>query len=226
MLDENTTKSLIKKMFEKQDELNIHTNNALWTTDENLKWYRAIWTEAAELIDYTDWKWWKKQDIQLEDIKMELIDIWHFALSDMMTITTIDNATDNVYMSFRKNFEKPEKIEPDKIQKATEFLAYHTLRDQRFSLEMFVKLCSTVDMTIETIYKLYMGKNILNRFRQDNGYKQKTYVKFWNGQEDNVYLMKFLETSSMGDTFEETIYNKLAITYKAIQVSGGLSNIS
>ena len=214
MLDEQTTKSLIKKMFEKQDELNIHTNNALWTTDENLKWYRAIWTEAAELIDYTDWKWWKKQDIQLEDIKMELIDIWHFALSDMMTITTIDNATDNVYMSFRKNFEKPEKIEPEKIQKATEFLAYHTLRDHRFSLEMFVKLCSTIDMTIETIYKLYMGKNILNRFRQNHGYKQKTYIKIWSGLEDNTYLIKFLEETEIdSDDFENVIYNRLQSTY-------------
>jgi dimeric dUTPase (all-alpha-NTP-PPase superfamily) len=219
IVSEQVTKSLIKKMFEKQDELNIHTNNALWTTDENLKWYRAIWTEAAELIDYTNWKWWKRQEVQIEDIKMELIDIWHFALSDMMTMTTIDNCTDNVYMSFNRHFEKPEKINLEKIQTATEYLAYYTLRDQKFSLSSFVSLCSTLDMSIDNIYKLYMGKNILNRFRQDNGYKEKKYTKIWNGQEDNFYLMKFLEeTDIYRENFDDNIYKKLSREYQIVKL--------
>lgn len=60
-----------------------------------------------------------------------------------------------------------------------------------------------------------MGKNILNKFRQDNGYKQQIYQKIWDGQEDNIYLMKFLDSvNEIGEDFEQEIYNKLQVMYK------------
>jgi dimeric dUTPase (all-alpha-NTP-PPase superfamily) len=215
MLTEEQSKLLIKKMFEKQDELNIHTNGNDWKTNKTLKWYRAIWTEAAELIDYTNWKWWKKQDISIKDIEMELIDIWHFALSDMMTHTDIDICTENSTEAFKCFFEVPENIDLDNIRKTTETLVYLTVRDARFNLESFIKLCSSINMNIKKIYKLYMGKNILNKFRQDNGYKQQIYQKIWDGQEDNIYLMKFLDSvNEIGEDFEQEIYNKLQVMYK------------
>ena len=45
---------------------------------------RAVWLEAAELVDSTAWKWWKKQDADLANVKVELIDIFHFLLSAVM----------------------------------------------------------------------------------------------------------------------------------------------
>jgi len=75
-------------------------------------------------------------------------------------------------------------------------------------------------MNIDGIYKLYMGKNVLNKFRQDNGYKQKTYQKIWNGQEDNIYLMNFLDkVEEIGDDFEQVIYDRLQEKYKKILLS-------
>jgi len=213
-------------MFEKQDELNIHTNGPEWKTNNDLKWYRAIWTECAELIDYTDWKWWKKQDILTEDIKMELIDIWHFALSDMLKHSDIDKCTDNVFFSFRNDFEQQNTINFINVQEATEILAYGTLRDMKFVLEKFIKLCSTLNMNINQIYKLYMGKNILNRFRQDHGYKQKTYIKMWNGHEDNYYLMKFLEETDVELNFDTSIYIKLEEMYECICLVRDSTNVT
>jgi hypothetical protein len=35
-----------------------------------------------------------------------------------------------------------------------------------------------------------MGKNILNQFRQDHGYKEGIYIKVWNGEEDNVVMKR------------------------------------
>lgn len=34
-----------------------------------------FWTECAELMDHIGWKWWKKQEIDIEQAQIELIDI-------------------------------------------------------------------------------------------------------------------------------------------------------
>ena len=221
MLDEQTTKALIKKMFEKQDELNIHTNGSDWR-NKNLNWRRAIWTECAELLDYTNWKWWRQQDISMKDIEMELIDIWHFLMSDLMINNSIDLCTENIYYKFKNSFESFPEISMNRIQEYTEELVREALTSHQSMVHRFMMLCGAIgsQMNIDGIYKLYMGKNVLNKFRQDNGYKQKTYQKIWNGQEDNIYLMNFLDkVEEIGDDFEQVIYDRLQEKYKKILLS-------
>ncbi|MEE6534390.1 dUTP diphosphatase, partial [Campylobacter coli] len=65
-------------------------------------------------------------------------------------------------------------------------------------------------LNLEILYKTYIGKNILNIFRQNNGYKQGTYKKDWNGKEDNEVLAEILEQELDFDT----IYKKLEEYYK------------
>ena len=45
---------------------------------------RAVVIEAAEAIEHHGWKWWKKQEKDLPQLQMELIDIWHFILSEIL----------------------------------------------------------------------------------------------------------------------------------------------
>ena len=42
-------------------------------------------------------------------------------------------------------------------------------------------------------YSLYIGKNVLNGFRQNNGYNSGEYRKLWQGREDNEHLIEVLE---------------------------------
>ncbi|RKG72059.1 dUTP diphosphatase, partial [Corallococcus sp. CA049B] len=42
---------------------------------------RAVLVETTEAMDHHGWKWWSKQTMNLEQLRIELIDIWHFALS-------------------------------------------------------------------------------------------------------------------------------------------------
>ena len=35
-----------------------------------------------------------------------------------------------------------------------------------------------------------LEKNVLNFFRQDNGYKDGSYIKLWDGKEDNQHLVE------------------------------------
>ncbi|MFY9093562.1 deoxyuridinetriphosphatase, partial [Aliarcobacter butzleri] len=61
------------------------------------------------------------------------------------------------------------------------------------------------------LQKLYIGKNCLNQFRQDNGYKEGTYIKVWNGNEDNVVMVDLLE--KMEDVSFDDLYSKLKEEY-------------
>ena len=49
--------------------------------------------------------------------------------------------------------------------------------------------------------KVFYGKNILNKFRQDHGYKDGTYKKMWlyNGKEveDNVVMIDKIDTEDL-----------------------------
>jgi dimeric dUTPase (all-alpha-NTP-PPase superfamily) len=221
---------LIKKILQKQDELNILTNGVDWRTNSNLKWYRAIWTECAELIDYTNWKWWKKETISYNDIKMEVIDILHFTASEILKSKDIEEASQIVVMIFdtvpnkfkeNDNSSKSRSVdlfyELETIRHACEELAENCLIYKDLSsIVHFVRLCKVLNLNIQDLYKLYMAKNILNRFRQDHGYKVQTYMKMWDGQEDNVYLMNNLNNIKTDENFETNVYNILDTKYREL----------
>ena len=61
------------------------------------------------------------------------------------------------------------------------------------------------------LQKLYISKNCLNQFRQDNGYKEGHYIKVWNGNEDNVVMVDLLE--KMDDVSFDDLYSKLKEEY-------------
>ena len=79
----------IKEMMQMQDRLNRATAGESWkwgtaSNGKKINWWRCIHMEAAEFINSFPWKHWKdvgaKPDI--ENAKMELVDIWHFILSE------------------------------------------------------------------------------------------------------------------------------------------------
>ena len=60
-------------------------------------------------------------------------------------------------------------------------------------------------INLEKLYKLYIGKNVLNKFRQDNGYKDGSYIKIWNGKEDNEVLNELLDKNGNFDYLYENL---------------------
>ena len=66
-------------------------------------------------------------------------------------------------------------------------------------------------LNLDSLYKLYIGKNILNQFRQDHGYKEGSYIKEWNGEEDNVTMQRILDHTPQ--ISPEELYRKLEEAY-------------
>jgi len=59
-----------------------------------------------------------------------------------------------------------------------------------------------------------VGKNVLNFFRQDHGYQDGTYIKEWQGREDNEHLSELLESlDATAAGFPEAVYEALTSRY-------------
>jgi hypothetical protein len=69
-------------------------------------------------------------------------------------------------------------------------------------------------MDFDQLYRIYVGKNVLNFFRQDHGYKDGSYIKVWDGREDNEHLAELLTTlDSNSAGFRDQVYAGLKDRY-------------
>ena len=200
-------KSQLRVMLEMQDAMNAHVNPQ-WRTADNA-WYRAIWTECAEMLDHYGWKWWKHQSPDLDQVRLELVDILHFAMSDyLLREAGYDAAAERILAELGDP-----RREAD-IRVAIETMAHSTIEHQSMHFSDFANIMALVEMDFDTLYRTYVGKNVLNFFRQDHGYKDGSYVKVWQGREDNEHLAELLGTlDSARDSFRDDVYAGLKGRY-------------
>jgi len=202
-------KQKIINMLELQDAMNSKVNED-WRGAGN-EWYRAIWMEASEMLDHYGWKWWKKEEPEIMQVKLEVVDIVHFALSIRLEQ---NQSLDDTAELIARDFEN--LMQAEDIRKSIECLALLTLTDQGAHFTFIAGIMKYLDMSFDELYEIYVGKNVLNMFRQDNGYKEGNYNKIWNGREDNECLadiMKQLNGDSL--TFRDDVYAALAQKYAA-----------
>ena len=202
--------SKILTMLELQQKLNDNTNgkgweNGLTAQGKKIDWRRCIYLEAAELVESYPWKHWKNIDAKVDtaNVKVELVDIWHFVMSEVLRVNALNDA--------RELAELANDIEASIAGESIEYLedyyaqieAIEELIEKLFcKFELvdftatFFRLCEKLGLGFDELYSLYIGKNILNIFRQDHGYKDGTYIKVWNGDEDNVVMQEILANNS------------------------------
>ena len=205
---------MLETMARMQDEHNCQVH-ADWRL-QGYAYYRAIWVECAEMLDHFGWKWWKKQAPDLDQVKLELVDIWHFALSELLRA---DNLGEEVAQ--RLALVRPAAGDGEAFRLAIEELAEMSLKTRSFEIEPFIAAMENLPLSYEELFSLYIGKNVLNRFRQDHGYKEGTYRKTWHGREDNEHLIELINHLSVPpDELPGTLYDALASRYREIaQVS-------
>ena len=199
----------IINMLELQDAMNSKVNPG-WRSAGN-EWYRAIWMEAAEMLEHYGWKWWKQQTPNVMQVKLEVVDIVHFALSIRLERGT---ALDEIAHDIAVEFDAPQST--GNIRTTIELLARETLLDQGAHFSIIAGVMQYLDMSFDELYQVYVGKNVLNMFRQDNGYKQGTYQKSWGGREDNEHLADILDSLDCDNpTYKDEIYAALSGKYAA-----------
>lgn len=194
----------LARMLEMQDLMNTRVDGK-WVSARH-PYLLAVVIEAAEAIEHHGWKWWKKQHKDLPQLQMELIDIWHFLLSEVLLRNegnhqlslnslkaSIDASESNIIIDGISH-----KInEMGIINKLELLIACSGLR--RIEIGIFSAIMKDCQLSWPQLYEQYIGKNVLNFFRQDNGYKEGIYKKEWNGREDNEYLVEIINDLSAED---------------------------
>jgi hypothetical protein len=210
--DEVIASRQIKHMLHLQDEVNTKVNFS-WRS-QDYSWCRAIWTECAELLDHYGWKWWKHQEPDLAQVRLELVDIWHFGLSWLLQHGENPNT---VIKDLVAGLDEPTDPELT-FQDLVEAVARSALTYEQFVPVEFAQLMVAAELTLDELYRLYVGKSVLNHFRQDFGYREGTYCKVWDGREDNEHLYDLIQTLDANhEGFMGKIYLGLVTQYPRIQ---------
>jgi len=220
----------ILQMLKLQQQLNDATNGEGWEngTTKNGKlidWKRCSYLECAELIESYPWKHWKNIDAQpdYENIKIEAVDIWHFIMSQALSdykvkaLGSIEELAENIvnlpnFETFRADVKATEKNYYGQIEVVEELMRILFCKASTEALmTAFFEVAMQSGLNLDSLYKLYVGKNILNQFRQDHGYKEGSYIKLWNGKEDNVTMQRILDENT--EITPEALYGKLEEAY-------------
>lgn len=211
-------KTKVQKMFEMQNELNLLINPE-WFTEEKQKagwnFQRAISVELAELMDHFGYKWWKHQSPDVDQCKLEVIDITHFYISHLIQKSMQESANPFYYVEGFSKELKPLEVNKDteSIRSAIDFFMAQS-GNYVFDITDLNYLLNLFNITSDELCNTYIIKNTLNIFRARNGYKAGTYIKTWGGREDNEVLMevsKLLDSNSL--TYADELYTKLTEEY-------------
>lgn len=216
-------RSIVKNMLKTQFTLNNIINGDKWLTRKNkngkwIRWELCIAMEAMELIDSLPWKHWKdvnNEDVDIENIKIELVDLMHFILSvgiESMYLAkhiTLESSYEDLEEIFFQYYDLDinrlaiviearentdfncEMIEyAQYLARVNEVNLFQNALD--LILQLMIVLNKKTKFSILELNNLYIAKAGLNIFRQRHGYAEGNYKKIWNGKEDNVFINEYI----------------------------------
>jgi dimeric dUTPase (all-alpha-NTP-PPase superfamily) len=183
-----TPQQQIAAMLDLQDGFNQRLDRH-WR-QAGFAWHRAIWLECAELMDgHCAWKWWKgAPQSDAAQARLELVDIWHFLMSWGLVRGGEESAIGAVVQAI----DVGPSDECSDVE-AVEALARAAVnQDFAATCGAFIAACRRYRLGSRELYEIYVGKNALNVHRNTHGYKQGSYIKIWDGREDNEHLAEIM----------------------------------
>lgn len=210
----------IVEMLTIQDELNRH-HDVEWRyrlSDTQLR--SAILVETAELLEHLGYKWWKQNPVNLAQAQLEVVDIWHFLLSLILQ----SGLSHHIVLEKLENLNNinTNRLNPFNQEQAMYLALRFTTTSINIigmgsslsqTLEVFSSLARGLSMNFDCLYKLYLGKSVLNIFRWNHGYKENLYTKNWDGKEDNEHLMEIMNSLETDELSSKVILQKLEEIY-------------
>lgn len=232
-----------------QDELNS-SKNPNWRQSQH-NYEDAIMIETAEMFDQMNWKWWKENPnpVDWNQVKLELVDVWHFTLCRMIVQYGVEEASFELAGFFADHDSAVEEayldqvsgnaitdcdapiISQEEVKDSIRGLMESVMQDNVYEVQGhralrslaylydITEVMKSLYMTVDELYKLYIGKVELNRLRWAKGYGT-TYVKTWFGKEDNVRLIEIMNGLDANDSmFRFKLRAELEVAYDQVEAS-------
>ena len=124
------TPAMLRAMLRLQEGMNRKIN-AQWL-DANYAYLRAVLVEAVEGLDHYGWKWWKHQRPDIGQVKLEILDIWHFGMSDLLRSGALTPETAPALLAPILAVGTDRPHDPEGFRRSVERLALETLAAERF----------------------------------------------------------------------------------------------
>ena len=193
----------------------------------------AIIGESAELLISSAYEWWKDVIVDKQNMITEAIDVLHFLISqalqdfkqyheDKLLIKIADiissSYNDVIHPSgiyFSTKLLKEDTIILDTVsEKETNILQdllipisqelIYSGNTIEYRFKALFAIFGILGIEINEISRRYIVKNCLNQFRQDHGYKEGKYIKYYNSDNfikgnllrgiDKISLAEFIDT--------------------------------
>lgn len=211
----------VEKLLAMQDQLNSYIHPE-WKK-QNFDWNFAIIDECREIKEHLGWKWWKEgyqqglTEQNRKQVQLEVIDILHFVLS-IVCDTGRSPKTITVWFAGENNYN------PSSLDEAVQFMLEEAATKGMDICECWTALAILSGLTTEQVIETYTQKFVLNKFRQDHGYKDGSYCKEWKdpltGQlgEDNEVLeilVNKLKAEGLNPADEQLLYTCLGTLYNS-----------
>lgn len=188
-------------------------------------WKVAILVEMVEGIDSTSWKWWKSSTNDWLNFETEMIDGLFFTIAKIIELKQEESAKIFFfnYMMQDKNTPMQPVVRDDELAKklvkeiSEDFLRIIALDHYMAIIPAWFKIWNMLGNDTTEVFKRYKLKFVLNMFRQQNGYNNKTYIKMWNGVEDNKVAIRLAEDIAYDENYEENLKEALTKEYALIK---------
>lgn len=247
------TRDCFKEMILLQDKANkeiVGDNwvdyNINWVTPIIAETVEAIesfspyhWKGSADnsLVNSNSYsEWLKGQELDEENLQVEVVDIFHFLLSYLIQNKPTIKEGLTRFVTNRLAEVRAEAINKEKaIKELHTFI--HKVSDLALSkprsvskrtlikriVEQFAVVMASTNVSPELLFKLYIGKNRLNVFRTNNGYKVGEYSKNWGEQTDNQVMFSYVKENSMNEVVNG-LANFLEVEYQKVKANSLAEN--
>lgn len=78
----------------KDNKLGVNDNVNVWLK----KYLQALQAEATELDESLHWKWWSKDNVDIQNVRVEIIDMFHFLISLALTAGLTSGEVHRLYV--------------------------------------------------------------------------------------------------------------------------------
>ena len=205
--------SIFEKMVELQHQFNKQVAEDY--LEKGFNWNSAIIAESGELLDSLGYKWWKKQEPDMENVKVEAIDLLHFVISDRIQKNKkMFSEKESLEMTFVELYNEFNNVKVLRDYSTLEDMIFYLIATNSYRINVMKRIFTKLEMSNEDVYISYITKNCLNKFRQDNGYKDGSYIKNWNGKEDNIVAFEIANEWGADEELFEQLYLGLETYYK------------
>lgn len=224
---------VLNLIIKKQDKLNKelageeYAKTLLTSNGLPINYGDCIMSETDEIQNSFPWKHWKAGIFNKANLNTEVVDLFHFAPSVLLTAIANNSELESAeYVDFYSNSDTLEKHRDMLLNFCKDELTLYTFLKNNIAtlgvnlsnvylvhkighpldtirliqmalgtlknallIYMLNNEITDAKVAINEIYKSYLVKNTLNSFRNNNGYKEGTYIKIWKlddiGYEDN-----------------------------------------